>query len=485
METPSKHSEDLDLTINTQHETIRDRIDLNAEELPVISISALPVDHSEKLQEVRSSLGIEKRNDAENLSADIERLNEAANIRDAFYAMSASIEKAPEKSKKISGLMKYAQIGMAVLGLTYGSQDAFSKENPEKFKLASLASNEYSDEAARTAYIEKTGVDFSLLAHEIGSKSKMLVDNGNGRYVVHIGQSHYLEGLQWTKHADTVEASQRRVESLLLHLNQMDPSTTNIFHEGICDNQISDFCEDVRTKIEDSLRAGNYKAVETLHEDMEPKLSKAWARTLVAYLFKTRIDSLAPNAPELISLSTRLSQTLGEDLKNLYIGSASDKMLVEGKVRMLPAERERTMDEKEKLDSKLKSHKHEISVTHQLIADRSKELQKLTEQHAAKKIIRKEAQKLGGEIAGLKVKALELQKQFDEVLMPEYEEMIFTGREDDALEKIDELADSTQKIIPLVYGRAHDFSDNIKKYNLEHPDHKIGLIQIDTAGSGE
>lgn len=239
-------------------------------------------------------------------------------------------------------------------------------------------------------------------------------------------------------------------------------------------------------KIENSLRAGDCKAVEEQYEELAPKISKAWARTLVAYLFKTRIDSLAPDAPELAPLSARLSEMLGKDQRNLYMGSSSDKMLAEGKIRLLPAETEHSMDEREKIISKFKSYRQEISDQHQLIYGRSNELQKLAEQHAGRKIpkdAKKEIQKLEKEIEALKAKAPESQRHFDEAVQPEYEEMLFTSRENTALERIAEIADSEHKIIPLVYGSKHDFTDNVNKYNLEHPDNKIGLIEINTSNS--
>lgn len=64
----------------------------------------------------------------------------------------------------------------------------------------------------------------------------------------------------------------------------------------------------------------------------------------------------------------------------------------------------------------------------------------------------------------------------EEVLL--FKKLIYEDREDAALETI--LTNMPDSTIGLSFGSAHDFSNNVDKWNREHPDEQIGLVEMRT-----
>ncbi|HTE48581.1 MAG TPA: hypothetical protein VK675_01580 [Candidatus Paceibacterota bacterium] len=100
---------------------------------------------------------------------------------------------------------------------------------------------ETSHEAARQELIKKTGLDMMSIAEKAGFTARLDVDNGEGPYIVHIGQSHLQkEATKVLSPEDQAQiekqiiAAQIGIEQVLLALFESSGgSVTNIFIEGM------------------------------------------------------------------------------------------------------------------------------------------------------------------------------------------------------------------------------------------------------------
>lgn len=238
----------------------------------------------------------------------------------------------------------------------------------------------------RNSVIEATGVDIQEIASQLNLDVEIQNPSDDGTYVLHIGQMHYVKGIE-TNSADGIEiiSVQKKIESLLLSLKNY--SVTNVYSEGrTADSNISSQLVDI------------YKT--------KPELSH-----------------------------------FGQDA--VYFAGADEKLSAEGKIKILPAETAEGNDGAFIYDDELKRASD---------AYFNADFKTLTSEQI--EALKKEYER---------VKALD-------------DELTYTLRENIAIEKIrgDIAQHSTAKLIPLVYGRAHDFSDNINRPG----DKAIGLIRI-------
>lgn len=319
------------------------------------------------------------------------------------------------------------------------------------------------------AYIEKElGFDFAERATKNGFTFSLDVKNPEGKYVVHIGQTHAhydreKKEITWSQNQI---ASQKNIEKLLLSFNQSSPAT--VFTEGVA-------CEEKDSSDMESAKALNQllstvEKTEITHEKAERLLNvlktathalavyRETKTTLQPYLVASAIIKLTENiklkAPqEFIKGNAKLAaieaqiqtirQTSGltpEDMP--YTAGAVQKLYAEGKIILRGSEKLSTnlegataLEAYKNAGLSLKQARTELEI-----------------QEAVKKI--RETKKL-------------------------FEKHSKEDREAVALEIIQKgVAASKEKIIPLVYGAAHDFQDQVEIRNNEHPEHRLGLITL-------
>lgn len=286
------------------------------------------------------------------------------------------------QGKGLAGIMSF--IGMLGLAGYVESKipDTIS-EAPEKKESSGIRRLSVEE---RNRVIEATGVDIQEIADRSNLSVEIQTTSSDGTYVLHIGQTHYIEGIEKNNSVSLqIIESQKRIESVLLSLKEH--GITNVYCEGRThENNISSEC---------------------------------------VALYRTKAE-LAP---------------FGEDA--VFFAGADEKLSAEGKIKILPAETDEGNDGGFIHDDELKRVK-DAYFNADFKALTTEQIQQLKQEYD-------------------RVKALD-------------DELTYTARENIAVEKIRGgiAQNTTGKLIPLVYGRAHDFSDNINRPG----DTAIGLIRI-------
>lgn len=62
--------------------------------------------------------------------------------------------------------------------------------------------------------------------------------------------------------------------------------------------------------------------------------------------------------------------------------------------------------------------------------------------------------------------------------IPDFKKVIFDDREDEAISLIAKQASPEQNFFPLVYGKNHDFTRAVKKWNDNHPEQQFNLVTV-------
>ncbi|HTE48669.1 MAG TPA: hypothetical protein VK675_02065 [Candidatus Paceibacterota bacterium] len=138
--------------------------------------------------------------------------------------------------------------GMLMSGAGAKAETSESAASPEKgVPVPVLVSNAAeketvsSPEALRQEFIKKTGFDMMSIAEKAGFKARLDVDNGEGSYIVHLGQEH-LQGAAFEAMTEAERAAayrniistQKNLEQIVLALSMNGSgSQTNVFSEGI------------------------------------------------------------------------------------------------------------------------------------------------------------------------------------------------------------------------------------------------------------
>lgn len=320
----------------------------------------------------------------------------------------------------------------------------------------------------------KSTVDLSKIVrnveivYDLGFESRLEVENGDGYYILHIGQIHAVFGMDGANYARIVQ-NQRKIYNLILALQQSNKNVSHIFHEGWIAETVIDMrlvIELVKLGLEsDDVGQEWFKEATLIFKKMDAELYGKFPeliRDQVCYMYRRRaeavyqkiVDNSATVSDEVKKLFDELLKVIGDPdgkLENkILCQGAVEKLNLDGLVILLAAETEAGQLEAIAADDR-----------------RSDFIMKV-----GPKLNRWESGKNDKEI-------LEAYQEFTR-LTNEYNEKVFDAREEIFLELLSNSKGlpSNQKLIPLVYGDAHDFSDNIRRWNERHPNKRFGLVRF-------
>jgi len=323
-------------------------------------------------------------------------------------------------------------------------------------------------EQDRLKIIEQTGFDIYSMADRANFKVEIQVPNVNNEYIIHIGQKHHTEGVE--KKADKVRGViriQKDIEKVLSDFaNQGENS---IFNEGYTIETSREYPDDCYKSLKSLLKKirPSRDCFERLSEGYEsdvkyyPKDSSILDSLITKskYLFRQRAFSLKEELVlsgdfdiETEKAFNNCIQTLqaendlvefGDD--SIYLYGAVEKLELDEFIKKLPAETREGNKNAFKYDDEMER----VSQSY-LKADFSvlslEEIKKVEEEY-------------------FKVK-----KDADTAILDD--------REDIAIELIRSHNDIQNNIHIVVYGSAHDFTNNILKYNSNNPESPFGLIKL-------
>lgn len=361
-----------------------------------------------------------------------------------------------------------AKIGL-VLGIL-GLSGSESKEELSQEKDHQEASQENNDQASKEA-----GLDLSSIAAEAGFDLKVEVQSKSGKYIVQIGQAHYVDGIEVNEElTHKVIESQKSIEKLLLAL--ASNGNDKIFSEGVASEEGQEkafLYGEKERKLAEEVTAGE-GCFEKLAQKCDEETKAFMAKNDPAYdtivtqirnIFRNRAIELSQNLKADNKFSDEEKAEFEKSLESfkpfgvfsgngedgIYLIGAENKLQWEGAVHLLPAE------------------------TEESVQDASDSVKKLlaTKSAAREWLINVDFNNPPpGEGAKWKKTLDEAEK--------EQEFLTMDTREDIAIQKINSYVGLgyDQKIIPLIFGQDHDFRNNVEAFNQSNPDSDFGLIKL-------
>ncbi|MBD3282106.1 MAG: hypothetical protein GF387_00650 [Candidatus Portnoybacteria bacterium] len=312
---------------------------------------------------------------------------------------------------------------------------------------------------------------------ELSDKFKIKKEIDKERNIIHISQLHGAESIAQTQEkADIKEiiSNQKDIEELMLFLSE-EYDISNFYAEGLLEEDLK-FINTTKEYInkDNNLPIEKWHKLLNLKNTINTEESKNQIpdrhRAYLLYLIKTELSKEtkqlekykkeeAPKEykemfnqwnqeninPEEIytNLKKHTEHTSNHPLikeDNIYIFGAPAKLYIEGKINIEAAE---TIEANKKAFSPYSDQKTEFTQEELKDPEKIKEFQEILEQRKN-----------------------------------EFKNKV-NIREDAAIDTIMDNPDSkNQKYIPLIYGKGHDFKDNIEQHNNKNPDQKIGLIKI-------
>ncbi len=315
---------------------------------------------------------------------------------------------------------------------------------------------------------QDTGMSLEKIKNSTESNVSVDIYSKNShKYVYHIGQVHYRPGTEASQ-KDTKEVidSQKKVEKILNIISKINKGKINVFSEGVTAESYS-VVQSYKNKADevDEIKPDKdcYKKLNNLFFNQDKGFDGPGV-ALIYHLFSKKLKSLEDdfknklpkmnnkekgefnkNKAEIEEFCKNVEKDGGEDLFYLYFG-AEMKEYVDGNINILPAEGKEFNDPSlhkevgkvEKLINSSKDFSHPIKAAESLI-----------------KYVVTDKSKMNFAMGN--------------------------ERENSTLNTVtSNKKNIEQKIIPLVFGTSHDFSDNIAAYNNLHKNEKLNLVKIDT-----
>ncbi len=312
---------------------------------------------------------------------------------------------------------------------------------------------------------EDIGLDLKELANNTESTvSVQVYSSDSHQYVVHIGQSHYRPGMEGSdiKSFNEILESQKKIEKIIERLSEVNSGATNVFCEGLTkESDLADLNNikkliagvgqvesgpEYYQKIDELLFPASKSSFGLTFEQAIIKAytiekilgnMKVDSQTSDTHLKKLKsfVDNVSKSAPP-FSVDELLLIVIGADLK----------MYLDGKINLLPSEG--TSYDSPELHDKIGKIECEIDK----VKDTSHPV---------------EALKSVGSLINFNRSGID--------------KVIFDDRQKETVSIVgNETENGQQKVIPLVFGKAHNFTGDIRKYNETHQDHQLNLLSIDT-----
>ena len=291
--------------------------------------------------------------------------------------------------------------------------------------------------------------DMQKIAKENGYEANLAVDGGLGRAVVYVEQTHDRSEAE---DKSKIIESQKNIEGLFLDIQSVtDNELDTAFIEGISNGD--SVVENIKDQIDDirgiSPNPGSYKQLLGMYDKSEGMriLTSGWANTWFDYTCSSKfqeLESLTDNSVKDSDEYKKLKELFGDD-------SFEDDVYRLGAVKKLFA------------DGVLNIEGVETDETHIARTEAIEDFVKAGE-GLSKADVFLHGKRLAKDLAEKRKLFIDANEEAEDV----------------ALEI---LTQSVQKISPLVFGRAHSFIDNIERYNEEHPDDQINLIELRRLGS--
>jgi len=367
----------------------------------------------------------------------------------------AAIESKPTRTYSRRGFLKWA--GALTVATAFGNVLRQKVRGEEKPSVPSILER-WPREIIETNSEELVKI-LEFDPRTFGFEPFLQVKNSKGRYIVHIGQIHPRPDSE-SQITDTerVARTQKNIEDIL-----EKGKFEAIFAEGLCeeDKEILQYFKEVKETMFDPIPPDPkaWQELATAYYQVKEKIQgtegKSWL-VVLNYIMIEKIKSLEnyfaanpsqmnPEEQDLFNRGYETSKELEEHIedKDFYSSLGTGlKLFIDVKAEIYPAET-------------LKENLQAFEAF-----DEYQRVSRLTEKtHHSKSV------------TGVQN---ELAKESDN-----YDKQIITDREEVALKLI-----SQHPSFPaignfaLIYGAAHDFSQEVEKFNLETPDQSIGLIYL-------
>ena len=407
------------------------------------------VDHSEKktVESIGSGISDAKKElDILHLKDLCERAKKESEIMDTIYSLDnpehdSKQEKEidsenPQVESRRSFLKKMAIVtGIAIAGSTAYEAGLRGykkfKSNKEGFEIK-----------------ERTGIDIKDIAEKCGFEVHFEVDNGDGQYVLHIGQIHLSGEInkseKTNKEIDIIE-TQKKIERLILEFKRLGIGE-DVYIEGMSSTVAIDMLKDEKKRT-DSLANSveNYNKLVKDLVDMDKGEMDAFfdinGLIIESHCCRLKIKEiedffekhpLPPGSKEEANFNAakkwlerflRQASYLIKDKDSIYLAGGAQKLCLEGQINHRPAE-----------DHDLNARATELAY---------------------------------------------IEGKFSVSRNSKVFEMITTEREKTAIKIISNDMKENQRFALLVFGAAHDFKKTITENNEQNPSRKIGLIKLD------
>lgn len=355
--------------------------------------------------------------------------------------------------------------------------------------------NSVKKEHERQTIEKSVGFDLKSIAEKHGFKTELQVKNGDGRYLIHIGQVHGMSAIEYKdlidnflsdQHAhekrDYVVSYQKQIEGMINELQENGYIGKDIYDEGIAPenlellNRLQSFKSSLQKSKNEEEPLLYHRLAEFLEREDFNLLIKG-ERNIgegapLRYIILSKIEELEKKfgeKPPQFNLAKEKKAIEERDALNAVLGDKGD---------LLPFQ----MTGSEKFKS----------------ADLM--LKKIrSDERAGFWIMNKDAIYFGGGAAmklfldgKINIKASEDPKANDKAVkvlkekggasQEERKKHLMDDREDAFLDILssDFKLGEERRITSVIYGRAHNFTRAIEEHNKKHPDQKIGLVRIDS-----
>ncbi len=311
-------------------------------------------------------------------------------------------------------------------------------------------------------------LEISKLAEATGFGHSLSLDNGKGKYILHIGQIHSTPyNLTNAAQRARVINYQKSIAELISLIVNEQPSTTNVFSEGFTTEDES-ICNEIRLNVKRdldklALDINSYRTLSALYTEHSRGLTHLkMFMTQLNYLFRSKLNEMEKYFESHSEVVAHFNgqekwdfeQSL-KDAREIFIGTEAEgeedaifyyggdaKLFLDGKIYRKAAEARASNKAAFKIDD--------------LIDDA---IEKMNDVKTKEELNRS---------------VMEIAK-----LRASEEKLTYDIREDVALRILGDFgATNNQQVIPLVYGTSHDFSDNVLKWNKSHPKQPFGLIKV-------
>jgi hypothetical protein len=375
-----------------------------------------------------------------------------------------SRELAQEKHPKPSRVKKILQtIALLVVGFGGWEEKAVPEVPSRKSKIV-LQERE---KAEAVVSWEKILPGLDKIASEAGFEVELVVDNERGDFILHIGQMHpaNLKGaIETEQQIAEIVRIQKDIEKILVGLKKNGRKPIEVvFEEGYVEEDagsieaLRDALKTITHLMSEDPRWFNKATLgfSSLRENISPSAMAAMRlifKNKAEDVYKNLIKKLPENQHEKIVKDFReflkiiKADSLDQDV--YYSLGAATKLCFEEMMAIMPSETRQGND------------------------DGGRAYESLLEVCLK---IKENPPAASEEKAKLLKDFLDRERKV--------EEFCFEKREDIAIGEIMERFDGlkktrNQRLIPLVYGDAHNFSNNIRGWNQNNPGKKLGLIDF-------